>query len=62
MPYNKPSRGGAGTSKGLSVASNHSVALLVLAALAVAVGGWAWAGSLSPPIMAARALAGWMPR
>lgn len=34
MPYNAPQRGGQ-PSKGLSLASNHSVAILVLAALVI---------------------------
>ena len=36
MTYNGPtSRGGAQPSKGLSIAANHSVAVLVLAALVI---------------------------
>jgi hypothetical protein len=33
MPYNAPQRGGGQPAKGLSLASNHSIALIVLAAL-----------------------------
>ena len=35
MPYNAPNRGGAQSSGGLSLAANHSVAVLVLAALVI---------------------------
>lgn len=35
MPYNAPNRGGAQASGGLSLASNHSIAILVLAALVI---------------------------
>ena len=35
MPYNRPNRDSAQPSKGISLASNHSVAILVLAALVI---------------------------